>query len=195
MIVLYSFGSVLERLWGWRVFTVFYLVSAAFSSASHCFVSAVLLSEPQRAALGASGVMCGLLLAYALIFPRHRILVFGVLPVPALAGALAFIGLDIWGLFAQSQGGGLPIGHGAHLGGAVCGALMHFLYVRPRLRRVAAPVGGGPAVSVSADEAAELERLRDKVQRQGPGSLNPKEQDFLRRLQERVAGGAPDEET
>ena len=41
----------------------------------------------------------------------------GIVPVPALAGVLAFVGLDLWGLIAQGRGGGLPIGHGAHLGG------------------------------------------------------------------------------
>jgi membrane associated rhomboid family serine protease len=67
------------------------------------------------------------------MYPRAGILLFFVLPVPALIGALIFVGLDVVGLIAQSEGGGLPIGHGAHLGGAATGALYYLLVVR-RLR-------------------------------------------------------------
>ncbi|MCB0356276.1 MAG: hypothetical protein KDD40_04675, partial [Bdellovibrionales bacterium] len=50
-----------------------------------------------------------------------------ILPVPAIFGALAFVGLDLWGLYTQTQGGGLPIGHGAHLGGAFTGICYYFI--------------------------------------------------------------------
>jgi membrane associated rhomboid family serine protease len=195
MIVLYSFGNLLERLLGWRQFSAFYLVAALISSLSHCFVSSVFLGRAFLPALGASGAVCGLLLVYALLFPRQRILVFGVVPVPALLGALAFVALDLWGLFAQSQGGGLPIGHGAHLGGAACGALFYVAVLKPRLEeraRARAAAGGGAGsglgVAVTMEEAAELERLKDKVHRDGPASLNPKERDFLARIKARAEG-------
>lgn len=69
------------------------------------------------------------------MFPREKILLFGIIPLPAIVGALAFIGLDIWGVVAQAGGGGLPIGHGAHLGGAITGIIYYLLYLRPRLKR------------------------------------------------------------
>ncbi len=134
MVVLMSFGQVLERLWGRRLFAGFYLTAAVVSSASHCLTS-LIIGRGAVPALGASGALSGLLLAFALLFPHHRILVFGLVPLPALAGALAFVGLDIWGLVAQGRGGGLPIGHGAHLGGAACGLLFWAFYLRPRLQR------------------------------------------------------------
>ncbi len=84
-------------------------------------------------ALGASGAVAGLVLVFSLLFPKEKLLLFGIIPLPALFGALAFIALDLWGLFAQAGGGGLPIGHGAHLGGAFTGILFYFLYVRPKL--------------------------------------------------------------
>ena len=74
------------------------------------------------------------MLVFSLMFPKERILVFGIVPVPALWGAVAFVGLDIWGLFEQKHGGGLPIGHGAHLGGALAGLLFYFGYVRRKMR-------------------------------------------------------------
>jgi membrane associated rhomboid family serine protease len=188
MFVLWSFGTVLEHLWGTRVFVLFYLAAAMVASVSHCAVSSFLMGRDDILALGASGAVSGLLLAYALHFPRHRILLFGIVPVPALAGVLAFVGLDLWGLIAQGRGGGLPIGHGAHLGGALAGALIYFLYLRatyptPAVRQPRPPSG---AASLTADEAREFERIRIKIETTGPHTLTPKEQDFLDRLRERV---------
>jgi membrane associated rhomboid family serine protease len=188
MFVLWSFGTVLERLWGTRLFVIFYLVAAVVASISHCAVSSILLGNGNIPALGASGAVSGLLLAYALYFPRHKILLLGIIPVPALAGVLAFVGIDLWGLLAQSRGGGLPIGHGAHLGGALAGALMYFLYLRSTVAvpRAAARRPSVTASSLTPEEAREFERIRLKVDSLGPQALNPKEQAFLDRLRERV---------
>lgn len=184
MLVLWSFGSLLERLWGIRVFVVFYLVAAVVSSVSHCFVSTVFMHNPDIQALGASGAVSGLLLAFALMFPHHRILVFGLIPIPALIGALAFVAIDVWGLFAQSRGGGLLIGHGAHLGGALCGFLFWASYLRTRFRRP--PAGAAAPMSMSQQEVEEFQRLRRKLDREGPQALTPKEKAFLENIRERV---------
>lgn len=135
MFVLNSFGSLLEQLLGrWR-FIVFYMYAGAVSSLCHCLVSAFVLHTPDLPALGASGAIAGLVLVFALIFPREKILLFAILPLPAIWGALAFVGLDLWGLFEQTKGGGLPIGHGAHLGGALAGVLYFVFYLRRHVRR------------------------------------------------------------
>ena len=188
MFVLWSFGTVLEHLWGTRVFVLFYLAAAVMASVSHCAVSSFLMGRDDILALGASGAVSGLLLAYALHFPRHRILLFGIVPVPALAGVLAFVGLDLWGLIAQGRGGGLPIGHGAHLGGALAGALIYFLYLRATYPTpaVSQPRPGGGVASLTPDEAREFERIRIKIETTGPHTLTPKEQAFLDQLRKRV---------
>ncbi|MGE0526419.1 MAG: rhomboid family intramembrane serine protease [Bdellovibrionales bacterium] len=134
MFVLNSFGSLLEAVLGRGSFLRFYLVAGVISSFCHAFVSAYLLGAPDLPAVGASGAVSGLVLVFAMIFPREKILVFGLIPVPALFGALAFIGLDIWGLVMQAEGGGLPIGHGAHLGGAFTGVFYYILVLRGRRR-------------------------------------------------------------
>lgn len=188
MFVLWSFGTVLETLWGTRVFTLFYLAAAVVASVSHCAVSSFVMGRDDILALGASGAVSGLLLAYALHFPKHRILIFGIVPVPALAGVLAFVGLDLWGLIAQGRGGGLPIGHGAHLGGAFAGALIYFLYLRATFPVHAAsrPRPTPTATALTPDEAREFERIRVKIETTGPHTLTPKEQAFLDQLRERV---------
>jgi len=188
MFVLWSFGTVLERLWGTRKFVIFYLVAAVVASVCHCVVSTVLMGNSDIPALGASGAVSGLLLAYALLFPRHKILLMGIVPVPALIGVLAFVGIDLWGLFAQTRGGGLPIGHGAHLGGALAGAAMWFFWLRST-RPVEPEPQGRPlhgASLLSPEEAREFERIRIKIEAHGPQALNPKEQFFLNGIRERV---------
>jgi membrane associated rhomboid family serine protease len=187
MLVLWSFGSVMERLVGARIFVTFYLVAAIVSSVSHCFVSSVLMGDDRLAALGASGAVSGVLIAFAFLFPRHKILLFGVVPIPALVGALLFVALDLWGLVAQTKGGALPIGHGAHLGGALCGALFWLFYLRGRYGdMVREPSRRRGDVLLTTDEAAEFNRIRVKLDSSGPESLTPKELAFIQRLRERA---------
>ncbi len=132
MMVLRSFGGLVESILGVPRFLFFYLGAGIFSSLCHCLVSAFLLHEPALPALGASGALSGLILLFSFLYPREKLLLFWIIPMPAMFGAVLFVGLDLWGLSAQAQGGGLPIGHGAHLGGALFGVLYYFLYWRGR---------------------------------------------------------------
>ncbi len=136
MIVLRSFGTLIEQVLGsWR-FLKFYLCAGAAGSLVHVLVSAFVLGTPEMPAVGASGAISGLVLVFALLFPREKILLFAIIPVPALLGAFALMGLDIWGLISQADGGGLPIGHGAHLGGAAAGITYYMLFLRKYRRQI-----------------------------------------------------------
>ena len=132
MYVLHSFGSFLESYLGLLKFGFIYLLAGLVGSISHCFTSALLLGSPELPAVGASGAVAGIILVFSLCFPREKILLLGIIPIPAFFGAILFIGLDLWGLYAQSTGSGLPIGHGAHLGGAFTGLILYFLLLRKR---------------------------------------------------------------
>ena len=132
MLVLWSFGLMLEQFWQRRVFVSFYLLAAVSGSVCYCLTSSYLLGNNALPGLGASGAVSGLLMAYALHFPHRKILLFGVLPLPAYVGVIGFVGIDVWGLVEQSRGGGFSIGHGAHLGGALAGGLMWLFYLRKR---------------------------------------------------------------
>lgn len=130
MYVLATFGSLVELTIGSARFLRFYLVAAVISSISHAAVSAFLLHKPDLPALGASGAISGVVLVFCFLFPQARLLLFGIIPMPALVGALLFVGIDAVGLYAQTEGGGLPIGHGAHLGGALTGVLYYLFFLR-----------------------------------------------------------------
>lgn len=127
MYAFFGFGTVLENELGSFRFLRFYLAAGIFGSIAHCLVSAFLMNEPNLPALGASGAISGTILLFSLLNPKERILLMGFIPLPALFAALVFVGLDIWGLISQTQGGSLPIGHGAHLGGALYGLLYFFV--------------------------------------------------------------------
>ena len=135
MFVLNSFGPVVEEAIGFLRFILFYLAAAVFSSFCHALVSATIMKQPDLPALGASGAVSGVLLLFALMYPQQKILMFGIVPLPALWAAGMFVGLDLWGLVAQAEGGGLPIGHGAHLGGALAGLIFYFAIYRGRKKK------------------------------------------------------------
>ena len=126
MFVLWQFGRLLELALGPLRFLGFYLFAAALASLGHSLLSAFLLGEPGLPALGASGAVSGILIVFGLLFPRHRILLFGIVPLPAIFAAFLMVGIDLFGLWRQAQGSTLPIGHGAHLGGALAGLLFWF---------------------------------------------------------------------
>ncbi len=134
MFVLASFGRILEQTIGAKRFIVFYLAAAIISSFVHCLVSEYYLHQPGTSALGASGAVAGVVLLFSLLYPKEKIYLLGFIPLPAIWGAIAFIGLDVWGLIAQSHGGGFPIGHGAHLGGAFTGIFYFFFFIRLRMK-------------------------------------------------------------
>ncbi|MEK6555780.1 MAG: rhomboid family intramembrane serine protease [Bdellovibrionota bacterium] len=135
MLVLSSFGKIMLQTLGTRRLLTFYLIAGAFSSLSHCLVSTYLMHDSSIPALGASGALTGIIMVFALIYPKEKLLLFGLVPLPAIFGALLFIGLDIWGLVAQAGGGGLPIGHGAHLGGSFAGLVYYFGFLRKRYKQ------------------------------------------------------------
>jgi membrane associated rhomboid family serine protease len=130
MFAFYGFGMVVENLLGTKRFIIFYLAAGIVSSLSHSFLSYALLGQGSLPALGASGAVSAVILFFSLMFPKEKILLLGIIPMPAITAALLFVGWDIWGLVEQTQGGTLPIGHGAHLGGALFGLIYFLIYRR-----------------------------------------------------------------
>ncbi len=121
MIVLFFFGPRLESTFGSRKFLGLYFVSG---------LTAALFSgvTPHARVIGASGAIYGLMLAYAKIWPRDRIYIWGIIPVEA---RWMVIFLAVWAVIGTAplvasvlgiQGLHVPtdnIAHHAHLGGFV----------------------------------------------------------------------------
>ena len=137
MLSLWMFGVEMERMWGTRFFTRYYLVCGIGAAATTILMSFFPGSIGDQLyasrTVGASGAIYGLLLAYALYFPDRQILMSFLFPVPAkyfvmIIGAIAFLSA------AGSGGGG--VAHVAHLGGLLVG----WLYLRGRRVRLAAEI-------------------------------------------------------
>jgi membrane associated rhomboid family serine protease len=79
MLGLWMFGAELERVWGPKRFIQFYAASV-FTAALVQLLVAPLLGT-LGPTLGASGGVIGLLLGYALVFPRRQFDLLGFLPM------------------------------------------------------------------------------------------------------------------
>jgi membrane associated rhomboid family serine protease len=125
MFALFMFGGALEQFWGSRRFVVFYFASVLAAALVQLVTTS--LSGIQESTIGASGGVFGLLLAYALYFPRQRlILLFLPIPMPAWLVVTGYALLELLLGVTGSQAG---VAHFAHLGGMLGGALV-ILYWR-----------------------------------------------------------------
>lgn len=93
MLGVYMFGSDLERVWGSSRYVTYYLVCALSAAVVQLIVA--MFTGAVHPTVGASGAVFGLLLAYAMLFPRRMIMpLFPPIPMRApvfvaLYGALA----------------------------------------------------------------------------------------------------------
>jgi len=113
-------GRIVEHVMGTGRFLALYAASAVAGG-----LAQVLLEGGKSLLLGASGAVCGVILAFATIFPETQIvmLLFFVIPLRFRAKYLG------WGLMGSSLlfllvGFEPWIGHAAHLGGCVAGYLL-----------------------------------------------------------------------
>jgi len=129
MFALYVFGPALESYWGARRFLGYYFVCVIAAGATQLAVEyALRAGEPT---IGASGGIFGILLAFAMLFPRVRLLLYFAIPVPAW---LFVSGYAVLELFFGVTGRQASVAHFAHLGGMAGGALV-MLYWRLRSDR------------------------------------------------------------
>jgi membrane associated rhomboid family serine protease len=127
MFALFMFGQALEQYWGSRRFTVYYFACVVAAGATQLWTSA--LANSSEATAGASGGVFGLLLAFAMYFPRQRItLLFPPIPMPAWLFVTLYGALELVLGVTNTQAG---VAHFAHLGGMLGGAIV-ILYWRAR---------------------------------------------------------------
>lgn len=124
MLALWMFGVELERMWGSRYFTKFYLVSGVGAAVVQTLLSFLPFGPLQQVyyiqTVGASGAVYGLLLAYARYFPHRPIYMYFVFPIPAKYFVLIIGAIS---LLSSIDGPGGGIAHTTHLGGLLAGYL------------------------------------------------------------------------
>ena len=148
MLWLWMLGRVLETVWGAKRFLFFYLACGIGAAAFHLIIQyfraeqllhAIQTDSPITAGmkgalapmLGASGAIMGIMAAFAYLFPNTPLYIF-FFPVPVKAKwfVLVYVGID---LFA-GVGGTDNIAHFAHLGGAITGFIIVFIWNKTNRR-------------------------------------------------------------
>ncbi len=199
MFGLWMFGSPIERLWGSRPFLIYYFICGLGGALTYGLFNLVGMNSfiPM---LGASGALFGILLAYALSFPDSILLVAFIIPMKAKY-AVALFGL----VSLLSMPGGGSIAHMAHLGGMLTGYLylqwtipsmrsrrfgfneLSALWRRYRTKRgihIVKPGQKNSGPDQGQNQGAQqkdIDKILDKISRQGLQSLTDREQEILRK--------------
>lgn len=140
LLMLWFFGSELEKNWGAKFFTIFYFtcgIGAAFIYCAGVAIYAAItgVSTPLLIpVMGASGALFGLLVAYGIVFSERVIYFMGLFPMKAKYFVMVAAALDFSSLMTTGFSGG-EVAYLAHLGGALVGFL--FLLARTRFKLLA----------------------------------------------------------
>ena len=147
MFALYSFGTMIERMWGPKRFLIFYFIcgigAALAQIASYAYQYNMLdnmtMSLDQvmqyqtilrlNATVGASGAIMGVVAAFGYLFPNTEMMIIPIpIPVKAKWLVLGIIAIDLFSGIAGRPGDN--VAHFAHLGGALTGFLIVFFQNR-----------------------------------------------------------------
>jgi membrane associated rhomboid family serine protease len=120
MLGLWMFGAQIERDVGPRRLLVCYFASVVAAALTQLFVP-MLFDAPPGPTIGASGGVFGLILAYAVMFPKSKVAVYFLIPMPTWLFATLYAGIELLQGVTGSQSG---VAHFAHLGGMVGSALV-----------------------------------------------------------------------
>lgn len=120
MFALWMFGRILENLWGGKKFLIFYMLCGLGAAALHLAVQ--YFTDGFSLAVGASGAVYGLLVAFAFLFPNTPLyLMFIPIPIKAKWAITGILVLDIIFGFSSANTG---VAHAAHIGGAITGFII-----------------------------------------------------------------------
>lgn len=195
MLGLFFFGPRLEDRLGGNDFLKLYFF-AGFGGAAFSF-----FFEPGAPVVGASGAIYGVLLAFAMYWPRERIYIWGVLPIEARLLVILAVASSLY--FGLGGTGG-NTAHFAHLGGLV----FAYVYLKWRDWRKGSArrefqrrlEGSGPGDGGLSDKAQlarwqsidvaslhelnrdEVRLLLEKARLVGARGLSPSERQFLDRM-------------
>jgi membrane associated rhomboid family serine protease len=117
MYTLWLFGPRLEHVWGSRSFALFYVWCGLGGAVFHALFGGLV---PM---VGASAAIFGVMLAYAMHWPRDEIYFFGVVPMRVATLVILLAAVNLFLGFSSGSGG---VAYFAHLGGFAFG----FLYLK-----------------------------------------------------------------
>jgi membrane associated rhomboid family serine protease len=183
MLGLYWFGMQVEERLGGSRFLMLYFISGLAGA----LLSLVL--APNAAVIGASGAIFGIMLAFARFWPDARILFFFFLPLQARYAVMIMAAMQLYSGLSGTGGG---IANFCHLGGFV-GAWLYLVYLDRRAgvkkfrTQTVAPVANENLTNYKRIDTKrihevnrdEVNRILDKINASGMGSLTAQEKLFL----------------
>ncbi|MBB5218771.1 MULTISPECIES: rhomboid family intramembrane serine protease [Treponema] len=126
MIGLLCFGYAVEKAIGSREFLLFYIFCGTLDG----IISIIVYANTGLQyvwLMGASGAIYAVLFAYAVIFPRNRIFIWGIIPVPAPLLVLGYAVIEFLSQFNFRAGDN--VAHLTHL----VGFILAWLYLLVRM--------------------------------------------------------------
>jgi membrane associated rhomboid family serine protease len=132
MFGLWMFGFMLENIWGPKRFFLFYILCGIGAAVVHLTVQH--FTHDYSSAMGASGAVMGILVAFAYLFPNTQMFIMFI-PVPVKAKwlVLGMVVMDLiggLGRFADDN-----VARFAHLGGAATGFILVLIWNKTNRRR------------------------------------------------------------
>jgi membrane associated rhomboid family serine protease len=153
MFALWMFGRILENVWGPQRFLLFYLICGVGAAVCHlgmqyfrCEQLLTIIQTNQNdpriismlgaaaPAVGASGAIMGLLVAFAYLFPNTELyIMFIPIPIKAKWAVIGMAAIDLFGGVANLSSDN--VAHFAHLGGALTGFILVLIWNKTNRRR------------------------------------------------------------
>jgi membrane associated rhomboid family serine protease len=174
---LWYFGKLVEETLGGPRYVAFFWLAAVLSHAP--FLAFEFATGGHSATVGASGIVMAALVFAAFRYPGAPFTLI-VFPLVLWQLAVLYVAIDLFG--ALRGGGGVD--HWTHLGGAAFGFVVHRYGLLPKLRAprpAARPARREPGPYREENVRQEVDRLLDKIGRDGISSLSEEEREFLKR--------------
>ncbi len=133
MLGLFFLGRIVEQRYGRKEFLWFYMVTIVLGSILWCVLNSIQGLPAGVALVGASGAITGVVMLFALNFPKQTILFMFIIPMPAWVLGVMLVVFNIFGM--RGVAGEPNVAYGVHLAGA--GFALAYFQFRWNISRLA----------------------------------------------------------
>jgi membrane associated rhomboid family serine protease len=196
MLTLWMFGRDIEAKYGPKEFLRLYLFLVVVSGLVWAVTNRLSGKPDASSVVGASGAVVGVVMLYALSFPRRTVLLFFIIPAPAWVMGVLLILANVYESIAPQPVGpqGLQIAYSVHLAGAALAYLYYRFnwnfgrlaprgfsldWLKPRSHLRVHEPEQDESQEQEVDLGEEVDRILEKIHREGEARLTRKERRIL----------------
>lgn len=189
MLTLWFLGRDIESRYGTKEFIRVYLVLLVVGSVGWALANLLHGAPDRMSVIGASGAIAGIVTLYAFNFPHRMMLFMFVVPMPAWMMGVVVVAIDMLGATGWTRD--TEIAYAVHLAGAAFalvyfkqgwnfGRLLHGRFHWPQFRaRPKLRIHDPADDDQDAVPEEEVDRILEKIHREGESSLTRKERRIL----------------